>query len=81
MENETRPRALIIGGSLGGLFPATTLRAIGWDVQVFERSPRELSSRGGGAVLQGPAQRIGVRISPFAFYNNATDSSPIETYS
>ncbi|RUL78991.1 FAD binding domain-containing protein [Dyella choica] len=46
------PRALIIGGSLGGLFTAIALRAIGWEVQVFERSPSELSSRGGGIVLQ-----------------------------
>jgi 2-polyprenyl-6-methoxyphenol hydroxylase-like FAD-dependent oxidoreductase len=47
------PRAIIIGGSLGGLFAATTLRAIGWDVDIFERSPSELDSRGGGLVLQG----------------------------
>jgi 2-polyprenyl-6-methoxyphenol hydroxylase-like FAD-dependent oxidoreductase len=47
-----KPRALVIGGSLGGLFAATSLRAIGWDVQVFERSPHALSSRGGGVVLQ-----------------------------
>lgn len=49
----TQPRALIIGGSLGGLFTATTLRAIGWQVEIFERSPHELDSRGGGIVLQG----------------------------
>ena len=47
------PRAIIIGGSLGGLFVATTLRTIGWQVDIFERSPRELDSRGGGVVLQG----------------------------
>ncbi|WP_324291624.1 hypothetical protein [Cupriavidus sp. D39] len=46
------PRALVIGGSLGGLFAATALRAIGWDVQVFERSGKDLDSRGGGIVLQ-----------------------------
>lgn len=48
----TKPRALIIGGSLGGLFTATTLRAAGWAVDIFERSPHELDSRGGGVVLQ-----------------------------
>ena len=48
-----KPRALIIGGSLGGLFAALTLRAIGWEVEIFERSPNELDSRGGGVVLQG----------------------------
>jgi 2-polyprenyl-6-methoxyphenol hydroxylase-like FAD-dependent oxidoreductase len=46
------PRALIIGGSLGGLLAANTLRTIGWRVDVFERSPRALDSRGGGIVLQ-----------------------------
>jgi 2-polyprenyl-6-methoxyphenol hydroxylase-like FAD-dependent oxidoreductase len=52
VNSPTQPRALIIGGSLGGLFAATTLRAIGWNVDVFERSPHELDSRGGGVVLQ-----------------------------
>ncbi|WP_459572123.1 FAD binding domain-containing protein [Cupriavidus sp. 8B] len=49
----SRPyRAIVIGGSLGGLFTAICLRAIGWNVDVFERSPQQLDSRGGGLVLQ-----------------------------
>lgn len=52
MNASQRPRALIVGGSIGGLVSAVCLRAIGWDVEVFERSPRELESRGGGLVLQ-----------------------------
>jgi len=52
MSDKLAPRALIIGGSLGGLLTATTLRAIGWRVDVFERSPHALDSRGGGLVLQ-----------------------------
>ncbi|MFK3736912.1 FAD binding domain-containing protein [Massilia sp. TN1-12] len=52
MNHNLAPRALIIGGSLGGLLAATTLRAIGWRVDVFERSPHALDSRGGGLVLQ-----------------------------
>lgn len=52
MNCTNKPRALVIGGSLGGLFAATTLRAIGWEVDVFERSPHEIDSRGGGVVLQ-----------------------------
>ena len=52
MSTATQPRALVIGGSLGGLFAATALRAIGWQVDVFERSPHDLDSRGGGVVLQ-----------------------------
>ncbi len=45
-------RALIVGGSLGGLFAGNLLRRIGWDVDIFERSPHDLDSRGGGIVLQ-----------------------------
>jgi 2-polyprenyl-6-methoxyphenol hydroxylase-like FAD-dependent oxidoreductase len=41
-------RALIIGGSLGGLFAANMLRASGWDVHVFERVHDDLASRGAG---------------------------------
>jgi 2-polyprenyl-6-methoxyphenol hydroxylase-like FAD-dependent oxidoreductase len=47
-----QPRAVVIGGSLGGLFTATTLRAAGWRVDVFETSTNQLDSRGGGIVLQ-----------------------------
>jgi len=41
-------RALIIGGSLGGLFAGLFLRQAGWDVRVFERSTGDLASRGVG---------------------------------
>jgi 2-polyprenyl-6-methoxyphenol hydroxylase-like FAD-dependent oxidoreductase len=43
-----RPRALVIGGSLGGLFAANLLRAIGWEVAVFERTKGDLAGRGAG---------------------------------
>ncbi|ANB77600.1 hypothetical protein AYM40_30335 [Paraburkholderia phytofirmans OLGA172] len=52
MLDSTQQRAVIVGGSLSGLFTATALRAIGWHVDVFEQSPNELDSRGGGIVLQ-----------------------------
>ena len=42
------PRALVIGGSLGGLMVAHLLRSIGWDAAVFERNDEELASRGVG---------------------------------
>ncbi|MEM6354134.1 MAG: FAD-dependent monooxygenase [Pseudomonadota bacterium] len=45
-----RRRALIVGGSLGGLFAAHALLRRGWDVSVFERSAAGLSSRGAGIV-------------------------------
>src|SRR5262245_43033422 len=41
-------RALIVGGSLGGLFAGNLLRSIGWDVAVFERARGDLSARGAG---------------------------------
>ena len=43
-----RPRAVIIGGSMSGLFAAAFLRQIGWNVDVYERSPVELVGRGAG---------------------------------
>ena len=46
--NSNRPRALIIGGSMSGLFSAALLARQGWDVDVFERSNVELAGRGAG---------------------------------
>ncbi len=47
------PRALVIGGSLGGLFAALMLRKIGWDVVVFERVETDLAGRGAGIGTHG----------------------------
>ena len=47
-------RALVIGGSLGGLFAANLLLRAGWDVEVFERTPGLLSGRGAGIVTHPP---------------------------
>lgn len=42
---------LISGGSMGGLFTALALREAGYDVSVFERSPRgEMESQGAGII-------------------------------
>ncbi len=43
-------RALIVGGSLGGLFAANLLHRAGWDVLVLERAGEALSGRGAGIV-------------------------------
>ncbi len=64
-----RPRALVIGGSVGGLFAAHLLRDIGWDVVVFERAASDLGDRGTG---------IGTREELFAVMRRiglATDAS------
>jgi 2-polyprenyl-6-methoxyphenol hydroxylase-like FAD-dependent oxidoreductase len=46
----TPRRALIIGGSLGGLLTACLLQRDGWRVDIFERVPEELAGRGAGIV-------------------------------
>lgn len=43
-------RALIAGGSLGGLLAANMLHRAGWDVLVLERANNTLSGRGAGIV-------------------------------
>ena len=48
----TQRQAIVIGGSLGGLFTGNLLQSIGWEVDIYERSPHTLSSRGGGLVMQ-----------------------------
>ena len=60
-------RALIIGGSIGGLFAGHLLRQAGWHVTVFERSAGDLADRGAGlgvsAELFDIMRRVGIRIS------------------
>ena len=43
-----KTRAIVIGGSLGGLFAANLLQDLGWEVDVFERVGDDLASRGAG---------------------------------
>ena len=43
-------RAMISGGSIGGLFAANALLQAGWHVDIFERTAVELSGRGAGIV-------------------------------
>ncbi|MEP9379555.1 FAD binding domain-containing protein [Aquabacter sp. CN5-332] len=72
----TPRRALIIGGSMAGLFTALSLRRAGWDVHVYERIGSELSGRGAGIVthaelfeilkacgVDSEAARVGVFVS------------------
>lgn len=50
MNAASKPKAIVVGGSLGGLFAANLLTRNGWEVEVFERIPEELASRGAGIV-------------------------------
>jgi len=51
-------RAIIIGGSMSGLFAALALRRRGFDVQVFERVEGELAGRGAGIVAQPQIREV-----------------------
>jgi len=59
-----KQRALVIGGSVGGLFAANLMRSIGWDADVFERNPEELTGRGAGISthpqLHDVTRRLGI---------------------
>jgi 2-polyprenyl-6-methoxyphenol hydroxylase-like FAD-dependent oxidoreductase len=48
------PHALVIGGSVGGLFAANLLRRIGWEVTVCERAAGDLGDRGTGIGTRDP---------------------------
>ena len=52
-----KPRALIIGGSMGGVFAAHYLRIQGWDVEIFERSEVPLTGRGAGIITHPELRR------------------------
>ncbi|BBX49331.1 FAD binding domain-containing protein [Mycolicibacterium poriferae] len=56
-------RAMVIGGSIGGLTAALLLRRLGFDVDVYERTPTDLDGRGGGIVLQPDTLRWFVECS------------------
>jgi len=51
-------RAIVVGGSIGGLFAALLLRQRGWDVHVSERVAAPLSGRGAGIVTHPRLWRI-----------------------
>ena len=48
MAGSNERRAIVIGGSIAGLFVGAFLRRIGWRVDIYERSPIELIGRGVG---------------------------------
>src|SRR5882672_7428515 len=47
-------RAVVIGGSMSGLFAGLQLRARGFAVDIYERVDSELSGRGAGVEAQCP---------------------------
>lgn len=75
MAGDDGKRALVIGGSMSGLFAALLLRQAGWEVEVFERSETELTGRGAGIVTHfelndaliavglDPASNLGIEVA------------------
>lgn len=57
-------RAIVAGGSLGGLLVANMLIRAGWEVDVYERVAEEMAERGAGVVtheeLAAAFRRIGI---------------------
>jgi 2,6-dihydroxypyridine 3-monooxygenase len=49
-------KAIIAGGSLGGLMTGIVLEAGGMDVKIYERSPKVLDDRGAGIVMQAETE-------------------------
>lgn len=54
----SKPSALIIGGSMGGLFAANLLHRAGWQVQVLEKSTTPLTSRGTGIATHAGLMKV-----------------------
>jgi 2-polyprenyl-6-methoxyphenol hydroxylase-like FAD-dependent oxidoreductase len=64
----THPRAIVVGGSVGGLFAANLLRTAGWDAEVFERARSDLADRGAGigtkSELFSVLKLLGIELDP-----------------
>jgi 2-polyprenyl-6-methoxyphenol hydroxylase-like FAD-dependent oxidoreductase len=51
-------RALIIGGSMSGLFTANLLARAGWRAEIYERADAELTGRGAGIVTHAEMRAV-----------------------
>jgi 2,6-dihydroxypyridine 3-monooxygenase len=55
------PKVAVVGGSIGGLTAALTMRDVGCDVTVYEKSPETLHARGAGIAVLEQTLRYPVR--------------------
>ena len=53
-----KPRAIIAGGSLGGLLAGNLLHRAGWHVEIYERAKGPLDGRGAGIVTHPELREI-----------------------
>jgi 2-polyprenyl-6-methoxyphenol hydroxylase-like FAD-dependent oxidoreductase len=58
MHSSDHRRALVIGGSMSGLFAAILLRRAGWEADIYERADVELSGRGAGIVTYAETHAV-----------------------
>jgi 2-polyprenyl-6-methoxyphenol hydroxylase-like FAD-dependent oxidoreductase len=58
LDKSRAPRALVIGGSMSGLFAAILLRRIGCEVDIYERVEVELTGRGAGIVTHAEMRAV-----------------------
>lgn len=79
----SRPRAIVVGGSIGGLAAAVLLRDLGWQVEVYERSTEALRHRGAGIVVlpmteryfleRGHGERVSLRLTYWTYVDEKGD--------
>ena len=58
MQSDAPLRITVAGGSIGGLSAGVALRVAGFDVQVHERHPGPMETRGAGIVVQGELRQL-----------------------
>lgn len=68
-------RAIVAGGSIGGLFTALQLRRHGWDAQVYERTDTPLTGRGAG-IMTHPELRAA--LSDLGLDTERSFGTPVE---
>jgi 2-polyprenyl-6-methoxyphenol hydroxylase-like FAD-dependent oxidoreductase len=58
LPNSGERHALVIGGSMSGLFAASLLARAGWTAEIYERAEAELSGRGAGIVTHAAMRAV-----------------------
>ena len=56
--NKKKKRAIIVGGSIGGLFAGNILSKNGWEVNILEKAKVNLASRGTGIARHTELENI-----------------------